>query len=455
MSEFSTRLKMSDKMADVILKSRDYIYTLLEGSAQCGKSCAAALAFALIIENSPKEDNLFIALGYTQSSAINNIFSCAGFGLMYYFGGRCKMEKYKGPDGKLKTAIDCLSIKTRNGIKIVVPFGTNTKTANNAWHGWRVAGFCIDELDRACKESIDEAKQRITTIENPHIIMTMNPPHPTHPICSWIEELEERDLINYSRWTLDDNVALTPEKVQNIKSQYDPTSEYYLRYIQGERCGSEGLVYKLYDYSVFDEFDPKEYISYIITCDPGSGPSATAFICLAMRHGFKGLDVIAEYRHRNDDKQNKMNPKQPIDYANDLAQFALSCCDLFNKFPAAIIIDDGSAFYRDCKKVFQSSKLKNINIKYPYKEEISERIKQSTSLIYQGRLRFHKRCKETISSFKSVQYDPKQYEKGIIKYWDEPTLGTRCDEVDATLYGVYYYIKDLQRVNYNINTQGG
>ena len=35
MSEFSKRLKMSDKMADAILKSKDYIYSLFEGSAQC------------------------------------------------------------------------------------------------------------------------------------------------------------------------------------------------------------------------------------------------------------------------------------------------------------------------------------------------------------------------------------------------------------------------------------
>ena len=35
MSEFSTRLKISEKMADIISESPNYLYTWMEGSAQC------------------------------------------------------------------------------------------------------------------------------------------------------------------------------------------------------------------------------------------------------------------------------------------------------------------------------------------------------------------------------------------------------------------------------------
>lgn len=121
--------------------------------------------------------------------------------------------------------------------------------------------------------------------------------------------------------------------------------------------------------------------------------------------------------------------------------------------PEKIIIDNGDAFYRDCKSVFNKYSFRNITIKYPYKEEISERIKQSSSMIYQGRLRFYKGCKETIDSFKSVSYDMKAYEKGELKYLDEPTQGTRCDEVDATCYILYDYINQLNKVKYNVNME--
>jgi hypothetical protein len=45
-------------------------------SSQCGKSVTAALAFAALIEDSPEEDNLFLALGYTSTSVKNNVSFC-------------------------------------------------------------------------------------------------------------------------------------------------------------------------------------------------------------------------------------------------------------------------------------------------------------------------------------------------------------------------------------------
>lgn len=203
----------------------------LSGSSQCGKSVTAALSFALLIENAPKEDNLFLALGYTQSSAVNNIFECGGFGLIAYFANKCRMCKYRGPSGKLKTAIDALEIKTKTGIKYVVPFGTNTKTSNNVYHGWRVAGALIDEIDRACQESIDEVRQRITTVENPHIIVTQNPNMEHHPIYTLLKELQDKGLVYYSHWVLDDNVGMSPEKIAKKKAEYDTNSIFYKRYV--------------------------------------------------------------------------------------------------------------------------------------------------------------------------------------------------------------------------------
>lgn len=452
MSKFSSQIKISEKMAESILLSNEYLYTVFEGSAQCGKSVTAALAFALIIENSPPEDNLFIALGYTQSSAINNIFACNGFGLLSYFGKSAKMSKYRGPDGDLNTAIDCLQIKTANGVKIVVPFGTNTKTSNNTWHGWRVSGFLIDEADRACQESLDEAKQRITTVDNPHIIMTMNPPLPTHPICSWIDELIDRDICNYVLWTLDDNVALSEEKIAQVKGLYDPASVYYKRYVLGQRCGSDSIVYNLHDYNIIESYKPDDYISYIVSMDPGETVSASAITLGALRKGFKGIDIVKDYYHRNKDKQNAFKQKSNTEYAQDLATFVEEAIDLFGRVPECVILDNGAAFLQDVKAEFNKHpRLRNLTIKYPYKIEVEERIKRSSSLIYKGRLRFYKNCEKTIEGFTTVTYDEKAMLNGKAIYYDAPENGTMCDPVDSTCYIIAAYEKDLNRVVYDIH----
>ena len=104
--------------------------------AQCGKSVTAALALCLLIEAAPAEDKIFLALGYTVTSAKNNIFECGGFGVRHYFGSRAKPCKYMG-------IADALKIKTKTGIKYLVAFGTSTKTSNNAWHRMESIWFLI------------------------------------------------------------------------------------------------------------------------------------------------------------------------------------------------------------------------------------------------------------------------------------------------------------------------
>ena len=47
MSEFSERLKISDKMAEIITSAPDYLYTWLEGSAQCRKKRHSGISYVI------------------------------------------------------------------------------------------------------------------------------------------------------------------------------------------------------------------------------------------------------------------------------------------------------------------------------------------------------------------------------------------------------------------------
>jgi len=84
----------------------------------------AALAFALMIENSSAEDNLFIALGYTEGSARNNVEVCGGYGVASYFASRATRGKYQN--------CNCLYISAKTGTKILCFFGASTQSSNNA-----------------------------------------------------------------------------------------------------------------------------------------------------------------------------------------------------------------------------------------------------------------------------------------------------------------------------------
>lgn len=437
MTEFSKRIKISEKMADIIMAAPDYLYTWMEGSAQCGKSVTAAISLALLIENAPIEDNLFLALGYTVTSAKNNIFECGGFGVRHYFGSRCKPCKYMG-------IADALKIQTKTGIKHLVAFGTSTKTSNNAWHGWRVAGFLFDEIDRACEESIDEMKQRITAVANPHIIVTQNPNFPKHPIYKFLDELLERGLVNYSHWILDDNIGLTPAKIQEVKDRYDPTGIYYRRYILGERVNPEGQIFQLNDYNLMESYDPKDYSFYITVADPGKSKSATSFIMAAYNYKEKSIDILEEYWYKN--PNNTIAIKHSRDTVKDFLDFNKRCAEIMNRWPQVCILDSfpSDDFF---DYAFTDSRAAGLplDIKMPIdsegkggKDEDEVRISRTTTLLFTGKLRFMNHCTHCIDDLSTLEYDSKALEKGVIKISEVFDGSGHGDAADSVFYATTY-----------------
>jgi hypothetical protein len=124
---FSEKLKINRKIANVVTNVKNHLWTWLEGSAQSGKSVAAALAFAAMIEDSKADDYIFLAIGYTSTSAKNNSDFVGGFGLSHYFGSKARKGKYFGTDA--------LFIKTNTGDKIVAFMNGSNKSSNEAFHG--------------------------------------------------------------------------------------------------------------------------------------------------------------------------------------------------------------------------------------------------------------------------------------------------------------------------------
>ena len=293
------------------------------GAFRSSKSVSNTLAFALHLEKT--SDRLHLVIASTVASARAIVEDGDGkLGLRQYFGNRYKQTKYKGCDAGI--------IKTPTGEKIVVYLGGAMCSSYTIFRGWTVGMIILEEANLLHENTITEAKGRILLASEPKMFICHNPVSSKHKIYEWLEELEFKELVNYVHSTIYDNPALTDERREEIISEFDPDSIFFKQYILGQRVDAEGIIYTLYEYSIFDEINFSDYMSYKIVCDPGAGPSATVFQCIAMRKGFKGIDVLFEYRHRNADKQNKNNPKQPIDYANDLADFIQICIDKFRLY---------------------------------------------------------------------------------------------------------------------------
>ena len=106
--------------------------------------------------------------------------------------------------------------------------------------------------------------------KQPKILWDLNPCSPTHRIyVDYIDKYAEKGLLggyNYGHFTINDNLSISDERREEIKSMYDDTSIWYRRDILGERCVAEGLVHKKFaENIVFDEhYDEIDLVSYKI-----------------------------------------------------------------------------------------------------------------------------------------------------------------------------------------------
>lgn len=342
---------------------------------------------------------------------------------------------------------DALKIKTRTGIKYLVAFGTSTKTANNAWHGWRVAGFLFDEIDRACQESIDEMKQRITAVENPHIIITQNPNVPSHQVYDFLKELQDRKLVNYSHWILDDNIGLTPEKISEVKSRYHPESVYYRRYINGERLNPEGAIFTISEENILHGFDKTKYQRYITVADKGENKSATVFLAgaLIFNEELQQLEIhiLKQYHHLNS-KCPEPQKKTPQQYAEDYAEFIRQCTAIFGRTPESVQFDGTQVFFSDLTKFLAERDLGGLVPKFVIKDEIEERIITLQNYLFSKKVRIDSSCDICIHDLKMALYDEKKYATTckLARLEDYTTTG-HSDTIDAIDYICSYYKKYL------------
>lgn len=440
MGTFSETFKSNQHWRDYILQTQKYKFNWAEGAYRSSKSVSNTLAFALYLETTPDKLHLVIASTVASARAIVEDGDGA-LGLKYYFTeARYRSTKYKGNDAGI--------IKTSTGEKIVVYLGGCMESSFKAFRGWSVGGIVLEELNLLHENTINEARGRNLMATNPKFFISHNPVANGHPIYKWLDELDYKELVNYDHSTIYDNPALTDERREEIVGEFDPDSIFYKQYILGERVDAEGMIFNVRDYNIIDEWKPEDYNRFLVCCDPGENGSGTSILLAGLLYNEKlkqnEIHILKEYWHRNMDKENSKNPKLPRDYARDYCLFIQEISDIVGRFPEAVLIDEDITFYRELCEVFNEFEFIQSNIKYVIKKDIEERIRTGVNLLFKGKLRFYKECKNTINQFKNDKWDAKQMEKGQFKRFDNPLISNidcvDCTEYLCTWWNKYLYI---------------
>ena len=394
-----------------------------EGAIRSGKTIDHCIIAAAYLEDTP--DKFHLASGSTIGNAKLNIGVCNGFGLENIFRGRCRWGKFKDNEA--------LFVDTRTGEKVVVFAGGAKADAykrilGNSYGLW-IATEINEHYDSNDSRTsfIKVASGRQIAAQKPFTLWDLNPCNPRAGIYEdYIDKYKRDGLVGgylYEHFTIKDNATITPERLREIESQYNPETVWYRRDILGERAVAEGLIYQQFadQPERFCVDDVPGYITRaVIGVDFGGGTSAHAFSCVGYFNN--SVVVLDEYREKE-----ALNPSKLE------AQF----CDFVRRCQSRWLVtdawcDSAEQTLINGLRVAAARNGIGINIGNALKKPINDRIRAVCLLMGSGRFYVNNACKWTIDALKTAIWDGKKVTEDVRL----DNGSTNIDSLDAMEYAI-------------------
>lgn len=379
--------------------------TVWEGAIRSGKTVASIIAWLNYVMNSVEK--VFFMSGKTYGSLIRNVIS-GDFGLI----------ELGAPDVEITKDITGSNVLKIWDKKIYL-FGAADDGAYARLKGLTAGGWYADEVATHPESFIVEALSRTAVSRDRRIFWTLNPTVPSHYIYRRFTDVwEEKHSPGYIRFhfTLDDNLAMPPERRRELEAQY--TGRYRMMYILGLRCAAEGMIYDSFRRDMIYSGVPPEMNLYqtqkYIACDYGT-VNPCVFLECVMINGI--VYVMREYRW---DSRKEMRQKTDDQYVHDMMNFIGTPdeCD------SIIIVDPSASSFITALKIAGYMVIQG-------KNDVLPGIRRLSSLFALNRVRIHESCTGLISELELYIWDEKAALNG-----EEKPLKTNDHAPDALRYYV-------------------
>lgn len=421
--------RFSDIHLDYIRKCQDNTYNILEGAVRSGKTVDHVLAFAKELCDTP--DKFHLATGSTMANAKLNIGDANGFGLEHIFRGQCRWTSYKDND-----ALAIRGPYTNFKEKIVIFAGGGSSASYQKIRGNSYGMWIATEINLHHDNTIKEAFNRTIASHRRKIFWDLNPEHPKAPIyAQYIDKYAEKAQkgilkggYNYAHMTLFDNINISEERREEIISQYDPDSIWYIRDILGERTIAEGLIYNKLATSIAAK-DGKfriekkiaqamarsgKIIHINVGVDFGGNGSGHAFVATGELQGYEKLIILKSRRYLEGEYDPDTRKK-----ILDIDPKALN--ELFIRFIEAVTKEYGfitkvyadsaeSVLIRGFRTALVQSGHGDIKVVNAMKSKITDRIFATTALTAMNRLLITEDCESFEQAASMAVWDPKSLE---------------------------------------------
>ena len=366
---------------------------LLEGSVSSGKTWISLVCWGFWLATMP-QNQLYLMCGKSLTTLKRNclipleaMFGQSNFSFStsakeaYLFGRRILLE------------------------------GANDARSEGKIRGLTLQGAYCDELTLFPKDFFVMLLSRLR-VPGAKLIATTNPDSPQHWLKrEYIDRMAELDMLTM-RFLLEDNTTLDPQYVAAVKAEY--TGMFYHRFILGEWCVAEGLIYPMFDKAVHVKSLPHPQGEWYVSVDYGTLNAFSAGLwCYDGTTAYR----VAEYYYSGREQKRQRTNTQ---YLQSIQQLTAG------KSISAVIVDPSAAsFIAELRQAgFLVRKGKN---------DVVEGIRRTAAALEQGKLLFSPDCKNSFREF-------------ALYRWDESSSQDRpIKENDHAMDDIRYFVSTILR----------
>ncbi len=376
-----------------------YDALICDGAIRSGKTSFMTLAF---IDDAMRRYNnqRFGICGKTVDSTVKNIIAP-------YLGLSYAKRKYRL---QWKRSDKTLIVSDGKKENIFEVFGGKDESSFMLIQGRTLAGVLIDEVALQPRSFVEQALSRCS-VDGSKLWFNCNPDAPKHWFNEeWIKKAKERNALHL-HFMLEDNPSLSQRIIDRYKSMY--TGVFYQRYILGEWCVAEGLVYNFGETNITDEI-PKNG-EYYISIDYGTiNPFSAGLWCVL---GDKATRIKEIYY--NSKKEGSM--QTDTEYVNMVIKLA----EGYNV--RKVIVDPSAAsFIEALRRTHKFSVLTANN-------SVLDGIRRTSVCLQNGNIKIHRNCVDSIAEF------------GLYRWDEKATTDTVIKENDHAMDDIRYFVNTILR----------
>lgn len=358
----------------------NYDCLIADGAIRSGKTAFMSVAF---IDWAMREFNhqRFGICGKTVDSCVKNL-------IMPYLSTSYSRQKYRI---KWRRTDKLLIVQKGSRENVFEVFGGKDESSYALIQGRTLAGVLMDEVALMPQSFVEQACARCS-VDGSKLWFNCNPSSPAHWFyTNWVQKPGEHNALHL-HFDLKDNPALSQKIIDRYKSMY--TGVFYRRYILGEWCVAEGLVYDFGEDNITDEIPDNG--EYYISIDYGTlNPFSAGLWCVL---GDKAVRV-KEYYYSGRDTNHQRTDEE---YCDEIERLSKG----YNI--RSVIVDPSAASFITAlrKRGFKVQKANN---------DVLDGIRRTAVYLKNGNVKIHRSCADSISEFGLYCWDDKATEDRVIK----------------------------------------